>query len=568
MQFRKRLTLGNKINLIVIAILLLLSTAIGFTVVDQLTKGIKNVAIEKAKGDLEISYRYLSTLYPGDWHIKDGKLYKGNHLFNEKFDIVDEIGQLTGDTVTIFQGDTRIATNVLTPEGERAIGTQVSPHVAEIVLQNRSNYYGEANVAGHNYQTAYRPIVNAAGEAIGIFYVGASQAMIDETIQQFRFTFLLLLSVSIALALVILLLFTRGLRKRLAAVSTALEQAGKGNLTIVMDDRSSDELGDLARSYNHMQQNLRETIQQVIHMSGQVAASAGQISSGTEESKHATQQITASMQEVANSAQSQATMVAESEKALEEVSHGIQNIAESSTLAAEKGTDATNHARQGGQFVEQTAQQIQAIYHSVKESGEAIQALDYRSKEIGEISTLINEIANQTNLLALNAAIEAARAGEHGRGFAVVADEVRKLAEQSQQSSARISQLIQEVQLDIIRSTDSINRVADDVQSGLEVISLTQHSFREILSSMERIGEQITDVAATAQQMSASVEEVTASVSGITSISEDTLQMMQNVSDSTEKQLATAEDISLASSRLSEMAANLEKQVNKFHIGS
>jgi methyl-accepting chemotaxis protein len=435
-------------------------------------------------------------------------------------------------------------------------------------LTNKSNYYGEANVAGHLYQTAYMPIANTSGEVIGIYYVGASQGMIDQTIRTFLITFVLVLVVSILIALVILFWFTRSLRKRLATVSSALEQAGKGDLTVVMKDESGDELGNLARSYNLMLTNLRDTIQHVIHMSGQVAASAQTISAGTEESRLATQQITASMQEVANSAQSQTTMVAESEKALEEVSLGIQNIAESSSMAAEKGTDAAEHARRGGNFVEQTARQIHAIYNSVTDSGEAIKSLDHRSKEIGEISTLISEIANQTNLLALNAAIEAARAGEHGRGFAVVADEVRKLAEQSQQSSARISQLIHEVQLDILRSTDSINQVKEDVQDGLAVVSQTQISFQEIMSSMERIGEQIAEVAATAQQMSASVEEVTASVAGITTVAEDTNRMMQNVSVSTEKQLSTAEEISDMASTLSEMAASLQKQVNKFHIGS
>ncbi|WP_353050044.1 cache domain-containing protein [Bacillus sp. ISL-39] len=181
--------LGTKINLIVISIVLLLSVIIGGVVVSEVTKGIETFAIEKAKGDLSLSDRYIRNKFPGDWEIKNGELYRGETKFNENFELVDTIGEDTGDTVTIFQGDTRIATNVLV-NGNRNIGTKVSPEVAEVVLKQGKNYYGAAEVAGNMYQTAYMPLKSKSGKTVGIFYVGAPQSIIDEILSNFMVKFL------------------------------------------------------------------------------------------------------------------------------------------------------------------------------------------------------------------------------------------------------------------------------------------------------------------------------------------------------------------------------------------
>ncbi|GGF93145.1 methyl-accepting chemotaxis protein [Paenibacillus abyssi] len=560
-----KLRLGAKINFIVLGIVLFLSIVIGAVVVQQVSAGIKNFAIEKAKGDLELSYRYLSTKYPGDWAIQDGKLYKGTTVLNDNFEIVDEIGNDTGDTVTIFQGDTRIATNVM-DGGQRAVGTQVSEAVADVVLQKGENYYGEANVRGHSYQTAYMPIKNGSGEIIGIYYVGASQQMINTTINSFLTVFIIVLAAVMVLSVLITLWFTNRLKKRLTAISSALAHAGRGDFTTVISDKSGDELGDLAVNFNDMKENLSGMIQEVLQTSEQVAASSEELTAGAEESSKATEHVTKVMQDVASGAESQNSMVEESEKALEEVTIGITNIAESSSDVAEKGKYATEKAKQGGEFVEDTVKQINTIHQSVILSGQVIQLLGQRTKEIGEMSTLITDIANQTNLLALNAAIEAARAGEHGRGFAVVAGEVRKLAEQSQQSSAQISEMINEIQIDMERSSDSINQVKFEVQGGLAIVNKTQESFMEIVTSMEQIGAQIDEMAATAQQMSASAQQVSATVAGITTISKDNALHSQNVAASSEEQLASMEEITTSAAALSGMAMKLQDLMSKFKV--
>jgi methyl-accepting chemotaxis protein len=560
-----KLKLGTKINLMVLAIILSLSAIIGVVVTQEITKGVKEFAIEKAKGDLSISYRYINNKYPGDWAIKDNQLYKGTTLLNENYEIVDTIGEDTGDTVTIFQGDTRVATNVM-KDGQRAVGTQVSQEVVDVVLKKGEDFYGEADVAGHMYQTAYMPIKNANDEIIGIYYVGASQEKIESILSSFVIKFLIILAIVIGVATLAILWFTNRMKKRLATITTALELAGDGDFTSKVQDQTGDELSILSASFNRMTDNFKNMMNEVMMTSEQVASSSEQLTASAEQTSQATETITESIQQVANGAEHSTASVEETATALEEVTKGIQSIAENASSISEVGSQATQKAKDGGKLVGKTVQQIHAISRSVNESGDVIKSLDKRSKEIGDITKVISAIAEQTNLLALNAAIEAARAGEHGKGFAVVAAEVRKLAEQSQQSSSQISSLIQDIQQDMVRSNQSIEQVSLDVKGGLDIIQQTEGSFKEILESMEKVAAQIDDMAATAEEISASSEEVTATVAGITQISKDTSMYSQNVAASAQEQLASMEEITASANSLSSLSEDLRTLINRFKV--
>jgi methyl-accepting chemotaxis protein len=164
--------------------------------------------------------------------------------------------------------------------------------------------------------------------------------------------------------------------------------------------------------------------------------------------------------------------------------------------------------------------QMEEIRKASMESATAIKELDNKSKQIGEIVSLITNIADQTNLLALNAAIEAARAGEHGRGFAVVADEVRKLAEESRDAAKEISRLISQIQHDTGVVVGSVERGNITVASGVEALNETVGAMKEIVQGAIKTAEMVQEIAAAAQEQSASIEQITASVEEITSISD------------------------------------------------
>jgi len=560
-----KLKLGTKINLMFLVFMILFSGIVGLLVQQQVSKGIKEFAVEKAKGDLALAYRYIDSANPGDWTVTDGKLYKGTTLMNDNFDLVDSIGADSGGTVTVFQGDTRIATNVQV-DGKRAVGTKVSDTVKQAVLDRGELYTGEANVAGNTYQSAYMPILGADGQVIGIFYVGAPQSIIEKILSDFFTLFIIVLAGVLIVSTTAVLLFTRRIRKRLEAVAASLKLAGEGDFTHPVTDHSGDELTTLANSFNDMTGNLRMLFNEVIDTSQQVAASSEELSASAEQSSLATETIAMSIQDVAQGAEQSAHRLNDSTAALDEVVTGVRSISDNATTVFDVSNQTIRKASEGDRLVDETVVQIQEIDRSVHESGKVIQLLDGRSKEIEEISQFISSIASQTNLLALNAAIEAARAGEHGRGFAVVADEVRKLAEQSQQSSAQISGLIHEIQNDMERSNQSIEQVGTEVQAGLEVVRRTQTNFKEILELMNTLTTRVDRMSSATQDVSSRVQNASSNLSGILHIADETSDHSQNVAAAAQQQLASMEEVSSSSTALSHLAENLHRVVGTFKI--
>lgn len=361
--------------------------------------------------------------------------------------------------------------------------------------------------------------------------------------------------------------YSSKLTKPIVQISKELTLASNGDYTgDEVKVTSKDEIGELAKDFNLMRRNMKDLISQFSHSTQHIAASSEQLTASAEETSKATNEINLAIQSVASGSEASTIQLQETAVALEEVSTAINNLANNSSIISEASMAVTEQANQGNVYVEKTVKQIHSINDKVLESNEVLDLLDKSSNKIGEITDVINDIASQTNLLALNAAIEAARAGEHGRGFAVVADEVRKLAEQSQESSNQISDLIKDIQANMSKSTYAMHSVKDEVQEGLEIVAKTEVSFKEIVSNMGEMREKITDMAATVQQLSASAEEVTASVNNISTIAQDASAHTQGVATNTEEQMASMEEIATSSSSLSQLAVELQHQVSQFKV--
>lgn len=565
MKKKGKLRLGAKILLIFLSVLIVFSAVIGYVVNSEMTENIEQMATEKAKGDLNLGYAYLNEKIAGSWQIKDGKLYKGNTQINDHDKLVDQLAEYTGDTITIFQGSTRVATNVVL-NGNRAVGTEVSPEVKTAVLDKGENYYGTANVAGKDYQTAYMPIKNEAGEAIGIFYTGANQSMISQMLQSFFIQLVIVLGLSLIVSVIIISIFTKRIQTRLQHMASAIKSAGEGNLTINVTDQTGDELSELASHFNKMQEKLNQTILNVMNTSELVATSSEQLSASAEETSAASEKITHTVQEVAQSSEQQSSQMIASEHTMIQVSNELTNITENAAHMASRSQFAQEMAQKGVQNIGEVNLQMTSIAKSIEENGVAIQALETRSAEIDQISNVITDIANQTNLLALNAAIEAARAGEHGKGFAVVADEVRKLAEESQASSNMISHLISEIQKEMNHSTSAIKRVREEAAQGTVLISHTEESFIDIQQSMREIAAGIKHLSKASQKIAAYTNDAKQSFASITEGVKLTSEHSQQVAGLTEEQFAAMEEVTASSEALAHLAGDLKEMVSQFHI--
>jgi methyl-accepting chemotaxis protein len=375
---------------------------------------------------------------------------------------------------------------------------------------------------------------------------------------------LLVIIISFVLGGVLIFLLVASFIKPILTLKDKVLKVSNGDLTEQIDIKSNDEIGELSNAFNDMQTSLRTLIEKIEVSAEQVASHTEQLAAGAEQTSVATEDVAKVMQEVASGAENQTSGLDRNARILEETSKGIIHIVDNSSLVAELSIKTSEQAEEGGKSVHRTMNQMNSIFGSVEKSNKIIKSLFERSVEIGSILDIISGIADQTNLLALNAAIEAARAGEHGKGFAVVADEVRKLAEQSQSSAKQITELIKGIQNDTNNSVQIMEKVTEDVEDGMKVSSETIGKFDQIMSSMKDMTPQIEAISATVQQISAGIQEVTATANELANIARDNAAVSEEVAASTQEQQASIEEVSASVRSLSKMADELKWLINQF----
>ena len=337
-------------------------------------------------------------------------------------------------------------------------------------------------------------------------------------------------------ALLIASLIARPIRAMVDRLKDIAE--GEGDLTQRVDENRKDELGELGKWFNKFVDRVHDIIAEVMGSARDVAS--------------ASTQIAASSEEMSTGMTEQSEQVRQIAAAIEEMSASITEVAQKSKDAADKAETSGQTAARGGEVVKQTVTGMNSISDAVSASAASVRALGQRGEQIGQVIDVINDIADQTNLLALNAAIEAARAGEHGRGFAVVADEVRQLADRTTKATEEVAESITAIQNETQQAVGRMESGTQEVQEGVELAGQAGDSLREIVGGAKDVASVVQSIAAAAEQQASASEEVSRNVESITAV--------------TQQATESASQSAAASAQLSAKAESLQQLLGAFKL--
>ena len=374
----------------------------------------------------------------------------------------------------------------------------------------------------------------------------------------------LLLFIAVVISMVVGISLSKSITKPIKQLVEISKQVAEGDLTKLAATKTKDELALLVEYFNSMIFKLREIITQTAKAAEIVAETSGELSASAEEVSASAQEVSATITEVANTTNQQFSSVEVSSELINEVSNSIKLIASNAKQIDYTSKEALASAEKGMGASQYVVEKMSNIKATTLKTSKVVMELEDSSREIEKIVDTIASIAGQTNLLSLNAAIEAARAGEAGRGFAVVAEEVRKLAEESAQSSKQISDLIIAIQDQIAEVVSSMRLNNQEVESGEEIVITSNKSFEDIYQNITHVVQQITEMTVMSLGVEVHTKEVTENISAIAGLSENTAAAAQEVASSSQEQAAAIEEISNSAYGLAAIAEELRKTISIF----
>ncbi len=370
----------------------------------------------------------------------------------------------------------------------------------------------------------------------------------------------------LVISIIIGFTLSKSMIKPLLVLKEAAKQLAEGNLAHDFKINTGDEIGELSKSFIEMRESLKSLVKQISSASENVTTSSKDVLDSSKQAEIVASQIAEATSQLALGSDEQAKSVESTFASINKIVQAIEEIAVNSNHSFESSHKAEELVKNGVDIVHVQDTKMEESTNAVKHVSEVIFTLNNRTTQIGQIIEVIEGIAEQTNLLALNAAIEAARAGEQGRGFAVVADEVRKLAEKSQESIGKIQIIIKDIKNATNIAVTSVNEATDAISKQNEAVQNTSRIFKDILEVVDMIANEIQEISNSTDGVKNSGENILQDMERILAVSEETAASTEEVTASTEEQTTYSENIVREVEKLNTLAEELKTYIKKFSL--
>ncbi|RLA95038.1 MAG: hypothetical protein DRG25_01195 [Deltaproteobacteria bacterium] len=381
--------------------------------------------------------------------------------------------------------------------------------------------------------------------------------------------------VGLAVGMLLGTTFSKHIIKNIEDLAIVTKTIGEGDLTKEVSVKTKDEIGELARSFNQMIFSLREMIIHFRKASDDIINSSKSLSSFVQEINSAAEEVAVISKQISQGAEKQSNLVENTFAIMKRMADSIQMVAEKSQIAAEAARKAGETAKRERKSMEKTREELERVFSKIEDSAKTIRAFGEKIKKITKIADIITGVSEQTNLLSFNAAIEATRAGEFGKGFSVVADEVRRLAEKTKGYAEEINNIIDEIQKENFRISASLDEQTQGVTFGRKAVSTAIDGLVEIMEKIIDMVEDIQEISSITQQQKQDAQLVVEDMGNVSKLAEEHLSATEETArvaaaqvESMNKMVASAQNLSGISDRLKNAAQRFKLEIENNHSGN
>jgi len=404
-------------------------------------------------------------------------------------------------------------------------------------------------------------------ETIQRSMLDASVADTASNVKNIETIIIVFVAAGLLLGTLIAFVIGRKIARPVSLIAAEAKRISEGDLRGAdLQVTNKDEIGEMAEAFNMMKNNLRNLIVKIGSSSEQVSGASNLLLKSSGQATEAADHVTSAIQSVASGAERQMAGMDENKLALEDGGENLRRVADTTSDVSRASAGALEGAQEGTKLIGETMERMRLAKETVGRSSEAVHELERESKRIAEIVQTIAGIAGQTNLLALNASIEAARAGEQGKGFGVVAQEVKKLAEQSKTAASEVEAILGSIVNRLHGAVEAMEIGSREVESGAQTANRAGESFYRIYGSLEQITGRMQEAAAAVEQISAGMQQTLSSERDMNELSRDISARSQSVAAASEQQLASMQEVSASAEVLSRLSSELQGEVGQFRV--